>query len=101
MRAAGLREPEFSLKGPKGVVEKVVDKDVERSATLKTTQKIVDAIRQNPAVTRDELATSAGITLEGIKYHLRRMQKSGIIRGVGPDKGGHWEISENLAPKTA
>ncbi len=113
MRAAGLREPEFeadgffratfhrspefSLKRPKVVVEKIAEKDLERL----TTQKIADAIRQNPEVTREELATFAGITSDGIKYHLRRMRKNGVIRRIGPNKGGHWEISDKLVPKTA
>ena len=31
---------------------------------------------------------------DGIKWQLRQMQQQGLIRRVGPDKGGHWEIVE-------
>ncbi len=33
-----------------------------------------------------------GITVNGVKYHLDKMKKQKIIRRVGSDKGGHWEI---------
>jgi predicted transcriptional regulator len=29
-----------------------------------------------------------------LKKMLREMQNVGIIRRVGPDKGGHWEVIE-------
>jgi ATP-dependent DNA helicase RecG len=60
--------------------------------TQKTTQKIVDLIRQNPSITRKEMAQHVGITEDGIKYHLSILQRKNAIRRVGPDKGGHWEI---------
>ena len=30
----------------------------------------------------------------GIDKHLKALREQGIIRRVGPDKGGHWEIIE-------
>ncbi|HII15693.1 MAG TPA: winged helix-turn-helix transcriptional regulator, partial [Nanoarchaeota archaeon] len=58
----------------------------------KTTQKILDEIKQNPHITRKQLAKTIGITEEGIKFHLNQMKKAGVIRRIGPDKGGHWEV---------
>jgi len=29
---------------------------------------------------------------DGIKYHLNLFKKRGIIRRIGPDKGGHWKV---------
>ena len=49
-------------------------------------------IRHNPEITRRELAIELGITDSGVKYHLKKMQAQGLIRRVGPDKGGHWEV---------
>jgi ATP-dependent DNA helicase RecG len=63
-----------------------------QNATQKTTQKIVALIRQNPQVTRQELAKETGISADGIKYHLRRLQQKGVIRRIGPDRGGRWEV---------
>ena len=61
--------------------------------TQKTTQKILDVIAANPSISRKELATRIGITVDGIKYHLTNLQKKGRLKRVGPDKGGHWEVS--------
>ena len=64
-----------------------------RSTTPKTTpKKIIMLIENNPRITKEELAKSLGITADGVKYHLKKMR--GIIKWVGPTKGGHWELKE-------
>lgn len=63
-----------------------------QKATQKTTQKILEAIAANPKVTRSSLAEIIGITPDGIKAALKSMKDMGLIRRVGPDKGGHWEV---------
>jgi ATP-dependent DNA helicase RecG len=45
-------------------------------------------------VTRRELAEACGISSSGVKWQLKQLQANNIIRRVGPDKGGHWEIIE-------
>ena len=60
-----------------------------------TAQKILELIQKDPYITRKELVRIIGnITEDGIKYHLRKFQKEGIIRRIGPAKGGHWEVVE-------
>ena len=62
--------------------------------TQKTTQKIIELIQKNPQITRREMADTIGITEDGIKYHLNKMQRNKIIKRVGPDKGGYWKITK-------
>ena len=38
------------------------------------------------------MAESLGINRSAISKHLKLMQTKGIIRRIGPDKGGHWEV---------
>ncbi|MBI4668724.1 MAG: hypothetical protein HY747_06000 [Elusimicrobia bacterium] len=38
------------------------------------------------------LAEEIRISEDGIKYHLRQMQRKGLVRRIGPDKGGRWEV---------
>ena len=33
-----------------------------------------------------------GITKDGVKYHLVKLQKMGFLRHNGPVRGGHWEV---------
>ena len=60
----------------------------------KTTQKILDAISNNPNVTRLELSEICGITADGVKWQLRNLTKSGRIARIGGDRGGHWEVHD-------
>jgi len=67
-----------------------------RSKTAqKTTQKIIVLIQGNPDITRQQLATELGITNSGVKCHLKKMEDKGLLRGVGPDKGGYWEVQKD------
>ena len=80
------------------VVEKYIENLVvaEKStlkSTLKSTQKaIVDIIEINPQVTISQVAEQLKLNMRGIAKHFKNLQAQGIIRRVGPDKGGHWEV---------
>ena len=64
-----------------------------QKSTLKGTRKdIVDIISNNPNVTIPQIAEQLGMNPRGIDKHLKTLREQGIIRCVGPDKGGHWEI---------
>ena len=67
--------------------------EIQQTSDLgSTTQKILELITANPSISRKELAAQIGITADGIKYHLTTMQKKRLLKRIGPDKGGHWEI---------
>lgn len=68
--------------------------DTTPKTTPKTDEKIIVLIKQNPGITKEKLAEILGITLDGIKYHIKRLNKSGVIRWKGSSKGGHWEVVE-------
>ena len=69
--------------------------DTTQKTTQKTTQTIIELIRQNPHITRKELAEKCKITVDGIKWQLQKMQERNLIRRVGADNGGYWEIVTN------
>ena len=70
--------------------------------TVSTTQagratirkRILDLLRTEPAISGRVLAERIGITPDGIKYHLNRLRAAGVVRHVGPTKGGRWEVLE-------
>ncbi len=63
----------------------------------KTREKILVAIKENPMITAKNLADIIGITIKGVEWQIKDLKSQGIIRRVGPDKGGHWEIIESNA----
>lgn len=63
-----------------------------QKTTQKTAEKIMRFIRNNPSISRKQLSELCGISQDGIKWHLKNLQKENKIRRVGPDKGGRWEV---------
>ena len=64
-------------------------------ATQKSTQKIIELIKDNPQITTQEMAEAIGIIRRTVAKHIKSLQEKGIIKRVGPDKGGHWEVVED------
>ena len=79
------------VKSTASTTQKSTQKTTQKS-TQKTTRKIISAITNNPNVTRRELAEMIGITSDGAKKALEGLKKKGLIRRIGPDKGGYWEV---------
>ena len=54
--------------------------------------RIVKIVWKNPYASAQSISEVVGIAPRNVQEHLRKLQAQGIIRRVGPDKGGHWEI---------
>lgn len=59
----------------------------------KTGEKIIALIHRNPAITRMEISARTGLSVRGVEWNLTELKKRGILKRVGPDKGGHWEVT--------
>ena len=67
--------------------------------TLKGTRKsIVEIMMKNPNITITQIAKQLRMNSRGIDKHIKSLREQGIIRRVGPDKGGHWEIIKDAKP---
>ena len=72
-----------------------VTQKVTVNVTVKFTanqKKILEEIKKNPFVTQEELAEIVGITRKSIIENMKKLQNQKIIKRVGADKNGHWEI---------
>ena len=58
----------------------------------KTREKIVRLIQENPTITTDQLAESLEVSVKGVEWQLNSLKRDNVIKRVGPDKGGHWEV---------
>ncbi len=50
-------------------------------------------MKTNIKMTTKELSKKVP-TLSGIKKQIVKLKKKGIIKRIGADKGGHWEVVE-------
>ena len=57
-------------------------------------QKILDAVKENKYLSQTELATQFSISRETVNRNMKKLQEQNIIRRVGADKNGHWEVLE-------
>ena len=57
-----------------------------------TALQIINEIRNNPNVTLSEIAEKIGVSRRWIASNMRNLQDTGVVKRVGPNKGGYWEI---------
>lgn len=59
---------------------------------INTADRITALLKENPRHSAKSLAESIGISAKGVEKQLAKLKAQGIIRRIGPDKGGTWEI---------
>ena len=58
-------------------------------------QAILSFLKEHPEATRKEISESlSGITEDGVKYNLSRLQELGLLKRIGGRKQGYWQIIE-------
>ena len=57
-----------------------------------TSRRVVEAMRRNPKVTREELVEQLRVTGSGINWQIAKLQKDKVIHRVGGRKFGSWEV---------
>ena len=55
-------------------------------------KKIFEKIKDSPHITAEEMSTVVNINKRNVEKNLSKLQQLGIIKRIGPDKGGHWEV---------
>jgi ATP-dependent DNA helicase RecG len=43
-------------------------------------------------VSRFSCTITLAVFINGLEKQIRALQEQGILKRIGPDKGGHWEI---------
>lgn len=54
----------------------------------KSVEKIIRTMKENPEITVKELR----ISRRGVEKNIKKLQEKELLRRVGPDNGGNWEI---------
>ena len=72
--------------------DKVTDKVTD--SLTKNQNHIIRLIEQNSQITTRELSVKVRISQRKIKENLSKLKDKGIIKRIGPPKGGYWEVRE-------
>jgi len=87
---------EFMLSVILNTIEAILK--TEAKITQKITvnqQKIIQAIKDNPYITQEELAAVVGIAQQNIIKNMKKLQERRIITRIGADKNGYWRVENN------
>jgi ATP-dependent DNA helicase RecG len=78
--------------GEETVVKAREETREESGARVKTVEKIIGLISENPAITVAELTRKIGLSKKGIEWNIKKLRDNGVLKRIGPPKGGRWEI---------
>ena len=74
--------------GKKSGKKKVVGKSGK-----KTVDRVWALLQERPQSTFADMVRVLGITRSTIQKHIANLKAAGRLRRVGPDTGGHWEVT--------
>ena len=55
-------------------------------------EKIINEIKANPDITAEKLSAVLKINLRNAKKNIAKLKEIGLLKRIGPAKGGYWEI---------
>ena len=55
-------------------------------------EKIIDIMSEVPTIAVKEIASRLNISDGGVRYHINKMKKEGLIEHIGSTKKGQWII---------
>jgi len=53
------------------------------------------AIADNRNITIAELTNITGVTPRSVERNIQKLQEWGLLKRIGPDKGGYWEVVDS------
>ncbi len=60
--------------------------------SVKTREKILRLILDDPELSTEEMASTLGLSRKGVEWQIRKLKETGLLQRIGPDKGGRWKI---------
>ena len=54
--------------------------------------EILDAIMKDKNVTQQRLSELIGITYRNIRNNMEKLKKKGLLKRIGPVRGGYWQV---------
>ena len=66
--------------------------NVDRPALNARRQTILIEIKQNPYISKKELASKIGISVTAIDKNIAFLRKNGFLERIGKTKGGYWQV---------
>ena len=83
-------EGDITQKLPRNYPKTTRKQDVDITPVQKG---IIDFLLLHPYAGRKEISSNLGsLSEDGVKYNLKILQQKGVIKRIGPAKGGYWKV---------
>ena len=86
--------PERAATGNRPETDRKLTGNRPETELLKQEKAIIELIKENPYISRKEISAQLNIHESSAKRRLGTLQEKGLIRRIGADKGGYWQIIE-------
>ena len=63
-------------------------------ADTESVERILSLMREKPAITVKTIAQQLELSVGGVRYHINKLKKDGIVEHIGSSKKGTWVIHE-------
>lgn len=59
----------------------------------KTEMKVIELMMDKPKISTATIGEILGISKRAVLKHTKKLQEKGMLKRIGPARGGHWEIT--------
>ncbi len=101
IRENGSPAPEFDTDNDRSyflirlpVHEDAVVVETPVKTPVKTPDRILHVLSENPRMTLAEVAEVIGKSVSAVERASSQLVKTGHLKYIGPQKGGHWVVKE-------
>ena len=102
----GVKEPDFNeisngfqvvlysrVENEESRGENAEDGRVENEdGRVESREKIIALMKENGQITIPQMAIALNISMKGVEKNIRRLKDLRLIKRIGPNKGGYWEV---------
>jgi ATP-dependent DNA helicase RecG len=73
------------------IPEKSSEKSSEKNSE-KSSEKILHLLQKDGKLSAEDIADKIGISSRAIEKNITNLKKAGLLKRIGPDKGGYWKV---------
>ena len=66
--------------------------NIKTNTDTETADRIMAIMKEHPAITVKKIAQQLNLSVGGVRYHVNKMKKDGLVEHIGSSKKGTWLI---------
>jgi ATP-dependent DNA helicase RecG len=76
-----------------------VPKEAPEKPKRNPKEVILATLKKQPSISIRELAVQCRMSVHSVQHHVNKLKDAGVIRHVGPTKGGRWKMIKDRLGK--